>query len=473
MHMEKKRVWKYGSYAVLMTLVVLGIFFIVALLIRNVDWKIDMTQNHIYSLSQQTKDVLGNLKDDIKVYVFYIKNREDQRVDRLLNTYKKYSAHLKIEYIDVLKNPERIKQYSDIYLDAQYDANPVSVVFESPKRVKVINHTDMISSSNGQAEFEGEQKFTNAIRYISIEKLPVIYYIQGHREPSADKFALQSELLKKENYNVNPLNLLTEKKIPTDADIILDVSPQSAFMPEEVTEIKRYVNNGGKAVFFIDPPIDAKQDVSALKEMIKEWGIEVQEYIAVEGTQNRTYQNAVWILPQIQNHNITEPIISAGLNILVPYSRTFKTNNKNGFTVESLLKTSSNSWGKLEIKANKLGKEKGDITGPLDLAVTASKQISDKTGKKIGETRIIVAGSSSAINENVLQNPGNYDFFLNIFGWVKGETNEITIRPKPSLYSSLTMNNTQRVVTILIVLIFIPLAILIAGLLVWTRRKHL
>jgi len=472
--MEKKRVWKYGSYAVLMTLITLGIFVFIALLVRNVEWKVDMTQSHIYSLSQQTKDVLGKLKEEIKVSVFYIKNREDQRVDRLLNTYKKYSSHLKIEYIDVLKNPERIKQYSDIYLDAQYDANPVSVVFESPKRVKVINHPDMISSSNGQAEFEGEQKFTNAIRYISVEKLPVIYYMQGHREPSIDKFALQSELLKKENYNVTPLNLLTEKKIPADADIILDVSPQTVFMPEEITEIKRYVDNGGKAVFFIDPPIaNIKQDISTLKEMIKEWGIEVQDYIAVEGTQNRTYQNAVWILPQIQNHKITEPIISAGLNILVPYSRTLKTNNKNGFAAESLLKTSSNSWGKLEIKANNLNKEKTDIIGPLDLAVTASKQISDKTGKKIGETRIFVAGSSSAINEGVLQNPGNYDFFLNIFGWVKGEAGEITIRPKPSLYSTLNMNNTQRVVTILTVLIFIPLAILIAGLLVWTRRKHL
>jgi len=465
--------WKYGSYSLLITVVAVAIFAFVALLVRNVDWKIDMTQSKIYSLSKQTKDVLANLKEDINVNVFFIKGREDQRVNRLLNTYKKFSPRLKIEYIDILKSPDKIKKYSDVYLDYNNDPYPVSVVFESPKGVKVINHFEMITTSYGQQDFQGEQKFTNAISFFSLEKVPAIYYLQGHREPSFDKFVLQSNILKKENNNVIELNLLTEKRIPDDADIVLDVSPQTEFLPEEITEIRRYLDNGGKGVFYIDPPITKNQDISKLKDMFLERGIETLDYIAVEGIQNRFYQNQVWIIPQIQSHKINDPIISAGLNILVPYSRSFKITNKNGNTVESLLKTSSNSWGKTEIKDNKFEKLKTDIAGPLDLAVVSSKEIKDKTGKKVGESKVFVAGSSSIINERVLENPGNYDFFLNVFGWVKGEANEITIRPKPTLYSPLKMNNTQRVITIISVIILIPGAIIVVGMLVWTRRKHL
>lgn len=471
--MDKKKIWKYSSYAFLMTIVVLAIFIFIALLMTKVDWKVDMTQSKIYSLSNDTKNALSSLKEDIKVSVFYIKGREDQRVHRLLNTYKKYSNRLKIEYIDVLKNPDKVKKYSDVYLDYNYDAYPVSVVFETTKAVKVINHVDMLASSYGQEEFQGEQKFTNAIRFLTLEKIPNIYYLQGHREPSFDSFAVQTSVLKKENYNVTALNLLTEKTIPKDADIILDVSPQIGFAPEEITEIKRYLNNGGRGVFFIDPPTESKQDIAKLKDMFKDFGIDILDYIAIEGTANRYYQNQVWTVPEIQQHAINEPIISAGLNILVPYSRGIKIASKNGYTVESLLKTSLNSWGKAQIKENKFDKTASDIAGPLNLAVVSSKEIKDSAGNKTGEARIFVSGSSSMVNERILENPGNYDFFLNIFGWEKGKENEITIRPKPTLYSPLRMNNTQRIITIISVLIFIPGAIVVSGLLMWTRRKHL
>lgn len=471
--MDKMKKWKYGSYAFLMTAVVLGIFIVISMLIRNIDWKIDMTQNKIYSLEKQTTDVLKNLKENVNIYVFYMKGREDERVKRLLDTYKKHSAKVKIEYIDVLKNPDKVKKYTDVYLNYNYDPNPVSVVFETPKRIKVVNHFDMVGAANGQEEFQGENKFTNAIRFVSVEKVPSIYYLLGHREPSLDKFALQSELLKKENYNINTLDLLTQKKIPDDADMILDVSPQTDFLPEEITEIRKYMDNGGKGAFFIDPPVTGKQDISKLKNLLKEWGIEILDNIAVEGSQNRYYQNPVWTVPEIQSYSITDPIRSAGLNILMPYSRCLKAANNNGYTAVSLMKTSSNSWGKTEIKENKLNKAQNDLAGPLDLAAASSKEIKDKTGKKTGDAKIFAAGTSGVINERILENPGNYDFFLNIFGWMKGETEEITIRPKPTLYVPLKMNNTQRVVTILFVLIFIPLAILITGLIVWTRRKHL
>ncbi|MGE5328841.1 MAG: GldG family protein [Deltaproteobacteria bacterium] len=470
--MERKKGWKYGSYAVLMTIIAIAVFILIALLLKNVDWKIDMTQNKIYSLSKQTKDVISSLKEDINVYVFYVKGREDQSVTRLLETYKKSNPRLKIQYIDNLKNPDKVQKYSEVYLDYENDPTPVSVVFESSKRVKVINHNEMIAASYGLPEFQGEQKFTNALRFVALDRVPTIYYIQGHREAAPSEFAGQLEELRVQNYIVTPINLLSEKKIPDNADMVLVVSPKSDFMPEEITELNRFLNNGGKGIFFIGP-LNDKQNISKLKDFIKGYGIEVLDNVAIEGNSNGYSQSPAWILPKFQNHKITEPIVSANLAMIIPYSRCLKLTNRNGYTVEALLTTSDNSWAKAESSPKTLVKEKTDLPGPLNLAAVSSKEIKDKAGKSIGNTKLVVVGSSAVCSLSALQNPGNYDFFLNIFGWAKGETEDITIRPVPSLYSPLNMNNTQRVITIICLLIFVPGAVIVAGVFMWTRRKHL
>jgi ABC-type uncharacterized transport system involved in gliding motility auxiliary subunit len=90
------------------------------------------------------------------------------------------------------------------------------------------------------------------------------------------------------------------------------------------------------------------------------------------------------------------------------------------------------------------------------------------------DTRLIVVGSASFLAQSFwTQVPGNADFFLNSLGWLKGKTEEITVRPKSVLTMRLGLNNLQALLFSGIVVILMPLLVLGAGFTVWIRRRHL
>lgn len=460
-----KRRLKYGSYAVIVTLVVLAIFAVVNLIAAKQDWKIDLTKNKIYSLSDQTKQVLSKLNQDVNVYIFYKKSGEDSNITQLVDNYKKISPRIKVQYLDADRNPEKVKEYGvDTYN---------SVVFESMKRTRNVSYYEVYTyGDNNESVFAGEQKFTSAIKYVTSEKVPTVYMLQGHNEPGTDSLAAFTDALKSENYNVNTLDLLTQKKIPQDADILIDVAPQKGFLPEEIQELDKYFAGGGKGMFFIDPPTNEPQDISPLRAMLKKWGVEVNDDVVIEGDTNFYYQNPTLLIPEMQEHEITSELKSNNFGVLMGYVRSLTLTSQpadknNGYNVQPLLKSSTNSWGKVNLK-NTIEKEVGDLPGPRDIAAVVSKKVGDK------EMRVLVFGSSNIINDQILQlGRGNKDFILNSAGWLRGTPEEITIRPKETIYGPITISSNQLFIISGIVLLLIPGIVLAMGLIVWARRRHL
>lgn len=467
--MDRRKRLKYGSYAVLITAIVIGIFVLVTMIVSAQNWQVDVTKSRLYSLSDHTKQVLSDLEEEVRIYVFYLKGREDFSLNQMLDNYKKSSPHIKIEYLDVVKNPQKFEKYSDAVINQEL---PVSVVFETDKRVKVVNSYEMydIDYQTQKQVFIGEQKLTNAIKHVTVGEVPTIYFLQGHKEPSIENMRGTPELLRMENYEIKSLNLLKEKTIPNDADIIVDVSPQTKFFPEEIKQLESYFEKGGKGAFLIDAPGKEKQDITALKDMLSKWGVEITDYTVVEGNKENYHQGQTWLLPEIESHEITDPIREYGMSILSINSRALKTADKNGYITKTILKSSSNSWGKTEAKIrNTVEKEEGDIDGPLTVAAAVTKKVEGEDGR---EMKVFVSGSSYLINDEVLQNGGNSELFLNLFGWLQETPEETAIR-KQTLNSTLNMNDSQRVMTILAVLVILPGAVFISGLVVWIRRRYL
>lgn len=49
----KSKKFKYGGYATLMVAVVIAIAIIINLIVDQITWEVDLTQNQMYSLSEQ------------------------------------------------------------------------------------------------------------------------------------------------------------------------------------------------------------------------------------------------------------------------------------------------------------------------------------------------------------------------------------------------------------------------------------
>ncbi|HPF88086.1 MAG TPA: ABC transporter, partial [Candidatus Limiplasma sp.] len=107
---------KIGGYSVFAVIIVIAIavaanYFINAL--PSTATQLDMTANQLYSVSDQTKKVVGNLEDDVTVYWVVRTDYEDAYLETMLDIYDGLSTKLTVVKKDPDVNPAFVKQYSD------------------------------------------------------------------------------------------------------------------------------------------------------------------------------------------------------------------------------------------------------------------------------------------------------------------------------------------------------------------------
>jgi len=138
-----------------------------------------------------------------------------------------------------------------------------------------------------------------------------------------------------------------------------------------------------------------------------------------------------------------------------------------GLNVEPLIETAERSWGESDLKSNEVAfDEKVDVKGPVPIATVVTKDL--EGGKK---ARMIVFGDSDfAINAN-FSNQGNGNLFLNTVKWLAGDESFISIKTKSPSDRPLSMTETSGRTVALLVVIVMPIATLVAGVLVWMRRR--
>ena len=208
---KNKKLLKKGSYSLAFTVVILAIAVFLNLLISELPssaTKIDVSENKLYSIGDETKNVASSLTEDVTLYLLAEDGSEDATLNELLTRYADLSSHIKYEKKDPVLNPS----FASSYTDEDLASNSVIVV--SDKRSKVIPYSDLYESSvNYQTysmettAFDGEGQVTSAIAYVTTEDLPILYTLTGHEENDLDS-SMQSAI-EKENIEVQELNLLT------------------------------------------------------------------------------------------------------------------------------------------------------------------------------------------------------------------------------------------------------------------------
>ena len=79
------------------------------------------------------------------------------------------------------------------------------------------------------------------------------------------------------NYKTQSINLLQKPEIPKECTMVIVGGPSRDYLQPAVDALKNYVENGGKAILMLDPPLKfAKQNVdnnAALVSMLASWGV--------------------------------------------------------------------------------------------------------------------------------------------------------------------------------------------------------
>lgn len=471
----KDKKFKYGGYATLMTTVVIVLVVVLNLLVSQLPWSLDLTQNKMYSLSEETQEIVKSVSEPIRIVGLFQIGGENDSFDTIISKYTTLSKNISSTTIDPVKNPTFSNQYTEE--GETLDEGSFIVIGESG-RYKVIDPYSIVNYSQNQyGQYQAdslalEQQLTSAIKYVTAEELPVVYTLSGHgEEPLVPQLIKELEL---DNYEIQSLSLLEEGQVPDDCKILIVNAPTSDLNSDEVALIEDYFNRFGRALFmmgFVDEPMPG------FDKVFEEYGVEVNQSLIIEGSESNFFQSPTLLVPNYESHAITEPLIKQDLRLTALASQPIEILDliRDELTIEPLLTTSDNSWTKSDINnITTAEKESNDQEGPFSvaLAITDHKEWDSKKGVYY-DAKLIVIGNSNFLKTEAYAAEPNYDFVMNGINWLNDQEDSIYIRAKDLSVMPLQMNAMQVYGYAALTIIVIPLLILIAGIIVWRKRRHL
>ena len=468
----KTRAVRAGGYSMAATAVILAIVVVINLLVGALParmTKFDITDNKVYSISEQTKATVQSLKQDITVYWILTEGNEDSYVRSLLDLIQEYSSHIKV----VRKDTDIDPRFAEAYTTPGDTVHGNSLIVESGSKYRFLNYTgdlytydyaDYYTTGTFTEYFNGEGALVSAIDYVTSVELPKAYFLTGHGETTlGTTFAAA---VKNQNIDTAELKLLTAEAVPADADAIVICNPTKDITEPELDKLRIYAGVGGNVMVITNY---VKGSLPNLEAFMAEYGMVKVSGTVVDNSWGYYIDKPTQVAPNIVSHAITDPLINLGYPVLLNGAHGIKVSEDldTKLTVTQLLSTSGSAYAKENLSTG-YDKTNNDVAGPFSLAVLSTKQLDNNE-----ESNVIWVSSASLIDENNIAASYNMDMFLNMLGYLADpEAVEMTIHAKPlSNVKYLVMGNNAALALKLLVVAIIPLGYLAIGTLIWYRRK--
>lgn len=484
------RTARMGGMALLTLVLVVGILVLVNFLNFRHHERIDLSEGHLYALSEQTQKVLSNLHEDIELVGFFQDEQGSAQFRQLASEYHYLSGRVSFQVVDPQKDPSRVAQYG-VTRNGQ-------IVVAGPQKKETI-------------EDPTEEKVTNAIIKVTRDEEKTVYFLTGHGEHSlndteATGYSQIKQDIEKQNYKVEEYNLAQQNKLPADAAVIVSAGPKMNFFPNEVSLLEKYLAEGGKFLLLVDP--ESEFDMN---QMLGEYGVSLDKDYVVDASglgQLFGFGAGAPLAADYADHPITKDL--AGRMSIFPGARSVKSvDSPLAYTTTALVRTSAQSWGESNIKQQEVTfDESQDIKGPLALAVAATKDVTataegtsgdksgqdasaepsaeaasksgdDPTGSKTAEdqetaekqSRLVVFGDSDFASNAYLGEAVNSDLFLNTTSWLAEDADLISIRPRNPENRNITLTGAEGRLIFWASVVLFPMATLLFGVGVWYRRR--
>lgn len=467
-----KKYLKNGSYSFAISAIFVCVIIVINLIVGELPSKytqLDVSEGKLYSIGDQTKEVLKGLEKDVTIYQIAQEGSEDETIANLLEKYADESKHVKVVKKDPVVNPKFVSEYTSEDISAN------SLIVVCGDRNKVIDYQNIYEASLDYTTysyqttgFDGEGQITSAIAYVTSEDLPILYTLEGHGEKELGSAI--KEGIEKSNIQINSLNLLTEGTVPEDTDCLLINSPSTDISAEEKDAILEYLENGGKSMIFSDY---TEEKLENFDSILENYGVKRADGIVFEGdTQRYGMQMPYYLIPEIQSTDASGDVASSGYMVLAPYAQGIQKLEevRDTLTVESLLTTSDSSYSKTNMNSDTLEKEAEDIEGPFDLGVSITETVGEDK-----ETQIVYYSTANLMDNqiNQLVSGGNAQMILSSLNWMTGseEQTNVSIPSKNLQVSYLTLTAYDTSFWTICTIGLIPGFFLIVGFVVWYKRR--
>lgn len=308
-----KKVESRRQQALIRVLLVAGILILVNIIALNAFFRWDLTPNKIYTLSDASKTIVGNLDDKLVIKAYFTDNlpapynNNRRYLQELLDDYRN-AANGKISYEIISPSDEE-----QLEKDAQkYGIQPVQVqTFESDRAAAMKAYMGVVFLYEGKQEtipFIGntenlEYEITGTIKRMTEKELKKVGLMTGANMPGVDKISKVNQYLSK-FYTVTNVDASKNNPIPQDIKTLIVFSPKSqqnqmmgmqqsppTTVPENLKfAIDQYIMNGGRVIFLLSRVNVSSQQqfqlaqavTTGLEDMLQNYGIFIDDDILTD-----------------------------------------------------------------------------------------------------------------------------------------------------------------------------------------------
>jgi ABC-type uncharacterized transport system involved in gliding motility auxiliary subunit len=478
----KTRQAKSGAFMAVYIVVGFAILAAINYLAVQYNKNYDATQNQLYSLSDQTHKILGNLDQEVKIY-YFDRKMQFARAEDMLRRYESASSRVTVEYID----PDARREVAEAMNVTSY-----GTVFVE------------LGATREKANSVNEEDLTNAIIKAIKGKEKKACLLAGHAEAGPDDqgregFSAAKQEIEGANYVTETISLLERPQIPSDCTVLIIAGPDTDYLEPEIEILRRYVEGGGRALFLLD-----HEKSPRLVELAASWGVRVNQDVVIDMSGIGQLFGGGPLTPLVaeyENHPISS--VMRGSYTFFPMTRSVEPGDSaSGWTATTLFNTTANSFSteELDIQDGKLIRHPDqERQGPIPIGVAATYTVPEGAGSspetaepdaavedpdavpadeqdpledEEKQGRIVVIGTSQLARNASIGLGGNVDLFLNMMNWLSSDEDLISIRPKEPDNTPLDVSASEMQRILLGTVFGLPLLIIVAGVRVWWMRRN-
>ncbi len=419
---------KFAGFAFAYTLLVLGILVAANWLANRHNKSVDLTSNQRFTLADQTRKLVGGLQQDVTV-IYFDRQEGFQNARDLLGRYAEINRRFKATYIDPTRNPQEARKYG-------VRMAPTTIMVSGERREEVRSLSEV--------------ELTSALARVIKTGSRTVCFTSGWGErqlddPSDASYSGLKEVLEKNNYKTETINLAEQTQIPAACSIVVAAGPRRDYPAPVVELFRKHVEGGGSAAFLMEPPLSVDQDSvsenAALSAVLAGWGVTLNkdQIFDISGVGSLYGLGPeVALASRYGTHPISRSL--KGIATAFSIARSLEVKPTDKTSVETIVSSSPNSIATTQLsgKTREIDPEKGEKKS-FALAAAGSY----RTGEANKEGRFLVVGSAEWAANSVLRSGGNRDLFLNAMNWLSSDEDLISIRPKEPADRRLELSRSQ------------------------------
>lgn len=422
----------------------IGIVAAIGYLTKDIRTQWDLTLSKSNTLSQASAEVLGQIEGPVSITAYATRADAEgnlrNTIQNFITPYQRAKRDISLSFIDPREDPKKA-QAAGVRLDGE-----------------------LVVSYNGRSENLSnltEQELTNLLVRLMRSSDRLVMYLDGHGEGKLDGRANHDlgdfgNQLQAKGFRTGAVNLAKVQDVPENASVLVVASPRVNLLPGEVNRIKRFLEKGGNLLWLIE--YDSLRGMSAIADFL---GLDLIDGVVFDPRAGSLKLPAAFALASgYGEHPATQ---GSAITSVFPYTRRIAAHEGGEFKFTPLVEVGSGGWLETSGLANAAFNRDRDIRGPVVAAGALERNVGDR------KQRIVVVGSAHFLSNQYVGLVGNLDLGLNLMNWLAGDESLITIHPRTR--KDLTLELNSLVFVLANVFFALPLIFLVAGGVIWYRRR--